>query len=309
MKEISICIPTFERKKYLEQAVTQMIEQIERDGLEDEFEIVIFNDNGHDETDQYLRSLVKKYSCITYVMQKKRLGLRKAIEFVPDLAAGRYIWFFSDDDIPTKGSLNHVVNLLRKKKPGIIFGNVDDFDGHKIVSPNMLRMDQDVELSTRKEFFHFLSKKMGSITYFTTYISNFIIRRDFYEKHSSVNTDYDSPLNMTPLVAPFFYTKMECPVIVTKKSIVCRRTDNESWIDPDPIAHTVRSYKTSGFHFGNIQRLNMWDIPPALHLYFIAHAIERTVISIIIQIPFGLQLIRSYWRFEKKVYSLVFGRQ
>lgn len=308
MKEISICIPTFKRRKYLEQAITPMIKEIKKEGLEDQFEIIIFNDNGHDETDQYLRALVKQHPYITYVMQKKRLGLRKAIEFVPELAVGRYIWFFSDDDIPTEGSLKHVVSLVQKKKPGIIFGNVDDFDGHKIVSSNMLRMDQDTELCTRKDFFRFLSTKFGSITYFTTYISNFIIRRDLYEKYSSVNAEYDSPLNMTPLVTPFLYTKMECPIIVTKKTIVCRRTDNESWVDPDPIAHTVRSYQTSGFHFGNIQRLNIWDIPLVLHLYFIAHAIERITISIIIQIPFGLQLIRSYWWFEKKVYRFIFSR-
>ncbi len=306
MKEISICIPTFKRRDFLEQALSQMIEEITKHKLQEIFEIIVFNDNGHDETDIYMRSIVRKYPFIVYVMQKKRLGLRKAIEYVPELAVGRYIWFFSDDDVPAKGSLLDVLKLLQRKKPGIVFGNVDDFDGKKITSPNMLRMNDDVKLSTRKEFFRFLSTKFGRITYFTSYISNFIIRRELYEQYSDINRKYDSELNMTPLIAPFLYSKMECPIIITKKPIVLRRIGNESWVDPDPIAHTVRAYKISGFHFGNIQRLNVWDIPPVLHLYFIAHALERTVISFFVQIPFGLQVIQLYWQLEKKIYSIVF---
>lgn len=309
MKEISICIPTFKRRRFLEQALFPMIEEIAKHKLEDDFEIVIFNDNGHDETDTYVRTLVKKYPFISYVMQKKRLGLRKAIEYLPGLACGKYIWFFSDDDVPTAGSLQYVSKLLKRENPGIVFGNVDDFDGKKVTSPNMLRMDADVEISTRKDFFRFLSTKFGSITYFTSYISNFIIRQDLYEQYSEMNSKYDSEFNMTPLITPFLYTKMDCPIIITKRPIVLRRTDNESWIDPDPVAHTVRAYKISGFHFGNIQRLNLWDMPISLHLYFIAHALERTVISFIIQIPFGLQLVRLYWEFEKKIYRLVFPRR
>lgn len=308
MKEISICIPTYKRREFLEQALSPMIQEIATHKLEDQFEIVIFNDNGHDETDDYVRSLLRKHPFIIYVMQKKRLGLRHAIEFVPELATGRYIWFFSDDDVPARGSLKYISDLLKQQKPGIVFGNVDDFDGKKVTSPNMLRMDQDAELLTRKEFFRFLRTKFGSITYFTSYISNFIINRELYEKFSTINAEYDSPLNMTPLITPFLYSKLECPIVITKQSIVLRRLDNESWVKADPIENTVRAYKISGYHFGNIQRLNMWDIPLALHLYFIAHALERTLISVIIQIPLGLHLIRLYWSLEKKIFDIVFRK-
>lgn len=309
MKEISICIPTFKRRIFIEQALSPMLQEITKHKLEQHFEIVIFNDNGHDETDAYIRSLVRKYPFIVYIMQKKRIGLRKAIEYVPEMATGKYIWFFSDDDVPAEGSLRYALKLLQQKQPGIVFGNVDDFDGKKVTSPNMLRMDCDKELSTRKEFFRFLSTKFGRITYFTSYISNFIIRRELYEKYAGINAKYDTDLNMTPLITPFLYTDMECPIIITRKPIVLRRTDNESWVDPDPVAHTVRAYKISGFHFGTIQWLNMWDIPLILHLYFIFHVLERTSISLFIQIPFGIQLIRFYWRLEKKIYSVVFPKE
>lgn len=309
MKEISICIPTYKRRKYIEQTLAPMIQEISTHNLEDQFEIVIFNDNGADETDTYLRQIVKKYRFITYVMQKKRLGLRKAIEMVPELAVGRYIWFFSDDDIPTEGSLLYISRLLQEKKPGIVFGNVDDFDGKRVLHENMLGTDRDMILYNRKEFFRFLGTKFGSITYFTSYISNFIIKKELYDANSIVNEKYDSSLNMTPLVTPFFYTRLECPVIVTKRSVVLRRTDNESWIDPDPVAHTVHAYRISGFHFGNIQFLNMWDIPVKLHLYFFAHILERTMISFVIRIPFGLQVVRIYWRIEKMIYAAVFKRK
>ncbi len=308
MKEISICIPTYKRRAFLEQALSPMLDEVTKYKLESFFEIVIFNDNGHDETDTFIRTLLHKYPFITYVMQKKRRGLRKAIEYLPEVACGKYIWFFSDDDVPVKGSLKYMLELVQQKKPGIIFGNVDDFNGEKITSPNMLRMDKDMELSTRKDFFRFLSTKFGRITYFTSYISNFIIRRELYEKYSDINAKYDSEFNMTPLVTPFLYSKMVCPIIITKKPIVLRRTGNESWADPDPIAQTLRSYKISGFHFGNIQWLNFWDIPFVLHLYFIAHTVERTLIASVIQIPFGLQLIRLYWSLEKKIYSVVFSK-
>lgn len=306
MKEISICIPTYKRRQFLKQALSVMVSQIRSGKLDDVYEIVVFNDNGSDDTDRYMKRMQKKHHFIRYAMQRKRIGLRKAIEHVPTLASGNYIWFFSDDDVPTEGSLQYVYELILKKKPGIMFGNVDDFDGKNVVRPNMLRMDSCTFLSTRKDFFRFLSRKPGCITYFTSYISNFIIRRDLFEAFASINSQYDSPLNMTPLITPFLYTKMTCLIVVSKKTVVLRRIGNESWTNLDPITQVIKSYQISGFHLGAIQRLNIWDIPISLHLYFLAHAIERTLITWVIVLPFGMHIMRSYWNVEKKLYALIF---
>lgn len=306
MKQISLCIPTYKRKVFLEQALSAMISQILSGKLENIYEIVVFNDNGADDTDLYMIEMQKKYRFITYAMQNGRIGLRKAIEHVPTLTSGKYIWFFSDDDLPTEGSLQYVYGYVLRQRPGIMFGNVDDFDGRDVVRQNMLRMSSSIPLSTRKDFFRFLSRKIGCITYFTSYISNFIIRRDLFAATSSINRQYDSSLNMTPLITPLFYTKLECLIVVLKKSIVLRRIGNESWVDPDPVAQVIKSYKISGFHFGTIQKLNIWDIPFSLHLYFIAHAIERTLITWVILLPFGMRVVKLYWNLEKKCYSLIF---
>src|SRR3989338_8531805 len=167
MKQISLCIPTYKRRTFLEQALSTMVSQILSGKLEKIYEIVVFNDNGTDDTDQYMIKMQKKYHFVTYIMQSKRMGLRKAIEHVPTLASGKYIWFFSDDDVPTEKSLQYIYESILQHRPGIMFGNVDDFDGKAVVRQNMLRMSSFVSLSTRKDFFRFLSRKMGCVTYFT----------------------------------------------------------------------------------------------------------------------------------------------
>ncbi len=300
---ISICIPTYNRTQFLKKCVLRLINQIEKANLQEIFEIVVFNDNGADDTSRLIKKYQHKYKYINYFESKKRYGLRHAIIHVASLAKAQYIWFFSDDDLPADNALSMLLIKIKKHNPDIVFGNVDDFKDSTIVRKNVFKLKTDKFLGNKKDFFRFLGDKFFSITYFVAYISNFIIKRKLYEKNSHIHKKYDSSYNMTPLVTPLLYTNMSCNFLVLKKSVVLRRIDNESWALKDPKDKIKFDTKVSNYHFGNIQRVNYKIIPVKLHLYFYIHRIKNVCINTLLQRPFGYRVINIYSIIENFFYQ------
>src|SRR3989344_3636967 len=303
IKIVSICIPTFRRMRFLEQCISRMIKEIEEESLQEVFEIVVFNDNDADDTSKMIKKYISRYHYILYFESKKIYVLRHAIIHVLSLARGKYIWFFSDDDLPSDNALSMLLTRIKKFKPDIVFGNVDDFKGRTIVSKNAFKLKNDIFFRHKKDFFVFLGDKFFSITYFISYISNFIIKRKLYKKYAYINKKYDSPYNMTPLVTPVFYTNMHCNFLILSKSVVLRRIENESWALNDPKEKIMFSTKVSNYHFGNIQKINFKIIPMKLHLYFHFHRIKNYCINSVLQMPFGFQVINTYTLIENFFYQ------
>ena len=300
---ISICIPTYKRARFLEQCISRMINQIETARLQEVFEIVVFNDNGADDTSRLMKKYQRKYHYVRYFESKKRFGLRKAIIHVASLAQADYIWFFSDDDLPTYDAVSTLLKEIKRHHPDIVFGNVDDFNKNKVVRKNIFKLKKNIVLKDKKAFFYFLKNKIFSITYFIAYISNFIIRRKLYEQYAYVNDEYDSPYNMTPLITPVLYTPMNCNFLILKQTVVLRRIENESWTLNDPTEKIEFNSKVSNYHFGNIQRLNFKIIPIPLHLYFYMHRIKNRCINTIAHLPLGFSIIHIYSLIENFFYQ------
>ena len=153
---ISICIPTYKRTQLLKQCISRLISQIEEVNLQEMFEIVVFNDNGTDDTSRMMEKYEHKYRYVRYFESKKRFGLRKAIIHVASLAKAKYIWFFSDDDIPTHNVISTLLKVIERYDPDVVFGNVDDFKEKKVVRTNVFKLQEDVVLRNKKDFFRFL---------------------------------------------------------------------------------------------------------------------------------------------------------
>lgn len=129
LHSISVIIPTFNRKKYLGEAIESVLEQNYQP-----IEIIIIDDGSTDNTE----TLIKKYPEVHYVYQEN-IGQAAARNRGIALAKGEYLAFLDSDDLWLPGKLhlqmNHMQNHPEVK---MLFGHVQQFctDEYKSLHSN-----------------------------------------------------------------------------------------------------------------------------------------------------------------------------
>ena len=112
-KTLSICIPTFNRSKYLDRLLASIYGA--SDGLDGRFEICISDNCSQDGT----RSIVKIWNNklpIKYSRNSSNVGFDANIVKVSQLAEGDFIWFIGDDDVLAGHALEGLLENLETAK-------------------------------------------------------------------------------------------------------------------------------------------------------------------------------------------------
>lgn len=109
---ISICIPTYNRAKYLTEALDSICSNLDKDS-KDSLEVVISDNHSEDDTKRVVEGYQGRLS-ISYHCNDRNIGPTANLCMAATLAQGKYLWFLSDDDVLTTGALNYLMNYLRK---------------------------------------------------------------------------------------------------------------------------------------------------------------------------------------------------
>ena len=124
---LSICIPTYNRREYLETSLTEIAKQASQFP---EVEVIVSNNNSTDTTELLVAGIWNKYPKIRYFRNDKNIGGERNHIRCLEEAKGEYAWLFGDDEILLPGGLAHVVESFRNKKWAyhILLGNMRDSD-------------------------------------------------------------------------------------------------------------------------------------------------------------------------------------
>ena len=115
---ISVIIPTFNRKKYLGEAIESILKQDYQP-----MEIIVIDDGSTDNTE----TLMKKYPDVHYVYQENT-GQAAARNRGIALAKGEYLAFLDSDDIWLAGKLHLQMNYMQNHpEVKMLFGHVQQF--------------------------------------------------------------------------------------------------------------------------------------------------------------------------------------
>ena len=98
--KLSICIPTFNRAKYLNNLLNSIY--ITKSPFLANTEICISDNNSSDKTENVVKSFDDKLN-INYKKQKTNVSLLNILKVV-DLAKGEFVWILGDDDLILKNS-------------------------------------------------------------------------------------------------------------------------------------------------------------------------------------------------------------
>jgi glycosyltransferase involved in cell wall biosynthesis len=118
---LSICIPTFNRGKLLNDLLGCLSKELKGKG--DSVDIVICDNCSDDNTPEVVKSFQKTLN-LKYFRNERNIGIAANILKVPSLATGEYCWIIGDDDLLIPGSIGTVLEILNNDQNlnGIVVG-------------------------------------------------------------------------------------------------------------------------------------------------------------------------------------------
>ncbi len=128
-KKVSVIIPTYNRAKFLPNAVRSIINQ-----KYSNIEIIIVDDGSNDNTQAVVNSLKEKYSNIIYCHNERTKGPSGARNTGIIKSSGDYLSFLDSDDTWLDGNLSNGLKIFNKyPEIDVLFGNysIVDFDTRK----------------------------------------------------------------------------------------------------------------------------------------------------------------------------------
>jgi len=109
---LSICIPTYNRRQYLSQAIDQLFTQADR--YKQYIEIIISDNCSTDGTKDMVMSRINGCGFpVQYCRNDQNIGGNNNIAKVVSLSSGEYVYIMGDDDIVAPNFLDTIFGLLK----------------------------------------------------------------------------------------------------------------------------------------------------------------------------------------------------
>lgn len=109
MKKLSICIPTYNRSRFLSTLLTSLVTQIDASGRAEEIEVLVSDNASTDDT----AAIAAKYQgAIRYWRNDENIGPDANFLKLFGEAQGRYIWLPGDDDTVREDTLNYILSMI-----------------------------------------------------------------------------------------------------------------------------------------------------------------------------------------------------
>lgn len=168
-KLLSLCIPIYNRKAYLERMLSRFYE--DKDLFQEKIELIISDNDSKDDLESVVNSFKKKGLVLYYYRQKENIKADGNFLFCFGKASGKYCWLLGSDDIPVKGFLRYLISELEKDVDyGLVF--------IQLHQPNKWFN----RVKTEKVFSEIISdnqKMISDISIWITFMSSSIVRSDF----------------------------------------------------------------------------------------------------------------------------------
>lgn len=170
--KLSVCIGTFNRARFLDEALASIIPQMTND-----CEIVISDNASTDDTQRVVADHAKRFSRLRCMRQEQNMGMDWNFDRVVELARGQYCWLFTDDDVMKPNAVARVLAALRDD-PSLIIINAEsrNFSLSRVLQRRWLEFDSDRVYGPDELERLFLEMDEAS----RVYMGNAIFRREIW---------------------------------------------------------------------------------------------------------------------------------
>lgn len=177
---LSICIPTYNRLRYLEDLLQGLLPQSERvAGVE----VCVSDNRSTDGTADYLAGLSS--AVLRHWTNERNIGGdRNFLKCIRE-ARGEYVWLVGDDDLVPEGAVEKVLSILRERNASLLVS--DDEIG-------------DVQFASYGEFLSKNCRRSGSVALRHALISANVFRRRCFDLEFAEKMLYTQYAHMFGLV-------------------------------------------------------------------------------------------------------------
>lgn len=178
MLQLSICIPTYNRRMYLGETLQRCIAEIEDGNFQSVVEILVGDNASNDGTNDFCRALTDIHPFLKYIQNEENIGAEGNWLNLIGLAKGNYVWILSDDDDFLSGLIADIVRITQTDEYSLITLNYTYFksEDEKVTYGSACKLTTDVAGNGWRSCF----QKTNFINSFVS--SNIFNRKDFLER-------------------------------------------------------------------------------------------------------------------------------
>ena len=110
MNKLSICIPTFNRPRHLNNCLNSIYNNLAN---KLSYDVCISDNNSSEETERVVNNYKDKMN-ITYKKNSKNVGVANNIILCTNLSKSEYCWVIGDDDLLFNYSIEEALNLINE---------------------------------------------------------------------------------------------------------------------------------------------------------------------------------------------------
>jgi abequosyltransferase len=221
---LSICIPTYNRSKYLRECISSVLDSALHEKMN--VEIVIADNCSTDNTTEVVSEFQSKYSMIRYHRSAENVGGELNFRVAAELAYGKFIWIFGDDDKMTIRAVSRVISCINEGYDLIACNySTWDKDIAHLIKGNRLNGTSDVSYSSPDELLQRFGLHLG-------FISCVVMRKDLFLK-----LPIESYKRYLSFGFPFLFAvysgiaKTNCKLGYLSEQIILNRSGNSGGYD------------------------------------------------------------------------------
>ena len=189
---LSICIPTYNREKFLCNSLEALYRQID-DKNRDYVEVLVSNNCSIDGTHELVREYIARGMEITYFRNDENLGADSNFLQCIYKAKGKYVLLLGDDDLLLPGAVNTLIDILKQDNYGVVYISGVAYTQKNTPAPSFADINMNRALCNGVN--EFLKKATVRITFISGNIFNKTLLPEFSAE----------PYNKTNLLqVPFF---------------------------------------------------------------------------------------------------------
>jgi len=132
MRILSIAIPTYNRQHKLERCLLQICEQIVKEDLQDQVDVLVSDNASTDDTAMLLEAFQFPGVTVEMLYQSENLGFDGNVHELYVQCKSEYIWYFADDDILFDGAIARVVATIQSNLPQVLIFSFEQPPGSGI---------------------------------------------------------------------------------------------------------------------------------------------------------------------------------
>jgi glycosyltransferase involved in cell wall biosynthesis len=296
--KLSICIPTYNRRNYLNRLLKSIIRQYRSFHDGSQIEIVICDNSSTDGSEKMVKELTKKYpKLIKYIRNPINIGMvhnfRKSVES----ANGKYVLLLSDDDILLDHALKNLISTIDKHNPDFIWLNLNMVDGTSIITEtNLLHISRDRYFKSVQDVYQYLIPHImdNSFDWFFAYLGS-CFRKNTWDRYKSVLENYNSPQDIIPPQDYIFlYHQTDSTFYAISESAINYRLGNSSWGSKNTVEHVRINMQVMEHNYRYL--LNRDWIPYIVKLLLSLKLLKNRIFYYVL----FLRLYSIDWRSSKK---------